>query len=272
MFFYNGKNFCLRGGNEQRRLKFLQLQKESRIVDSVELMCYVYTENGSKNRQGGFNSLNEENKIVYQFESTPENNRCHVKILDKYLQVVPQEAIESDTAFYLKPLDKLPTDPSMPWFTNVPIGRNRLDCMMKTMCQEAGTSVTYTNHSLRAYGTTTMFRAGVPQKLVQQCTGHKSLEALHQYERPSERQLLDVPNIMSNGGKAASSTAVASISIKVVKNDTFSSIGTVPNIMFTGCTFSGCSVIVPARDVVQNYSNGEENHLQGVTLEQILAD
>ena len=224
MFFYNGKSFCLRDGNEQRRLKFSQLQKESRIVYGVECMCYVYTENGSKNRQGGFNSLNEENKIVYQFESTPENNRCHVKILDKYLQVVPQEAIESDTAFYLKPLDKLPTDPSMPWFTNVPIGRNRLDCMMKTMCQEAGTSVTYTNHSLRVYGTTTMFRTGVPQKLAQQHTGHKSLEALRQYEHPSEKQLLDVSNIMSNSSKGASSTAVASVSNEVVKNDTFSSI------------------------------------------------
>ena len=77
---------------------------------------------------------------------------------------------------------------------------------------------------------------------------------------------------MSNSGKGASSTAVVSISNDMVKNDTFSSIGTVPNIMFTGCTFSGCSVIVPARDVVQNYSNGEENHLQGVILEQTLAD
>jgi len=124
----------------------------------------------------------------------------------------------------LEPLDKLPTDPSLPWFTNV------------------------------LYGTTTMFRAGVPQKLVQQCTVHKSLEALHQYERPSENQLLDVSNMMSNSGKGASSTAVASISNQVIKNDTFSRTGIVPNIMFTGCS---CSIIVPASDMVQNYSNGE---------------
>ena len=168
VFFYNGKNFCLRGGKEQWGLKFSQLKREHSNVDGMEWICYVYSEFGSKNFQGGFNSLNLDNKVVYQYESTPENNRCHVKILDKYFQVVPQETKESDSDFYLRPIEKLPSDPSMPWFTSVPVGKNRLDCMLKTMCQEAGLSQTYTNHSLRAYGTTTMFRAGVAQKLVQQ--------------------------------------------------------------------------------------------------------
>lgn len=79
----------------------------------------------------------------------------------------------------------------------LPVGRNHLDCMLKDMCQHVGISGTFTNHSLRAYGTMTMFRAGGSQKPVQQRTGHKSLEALHQYEHSSERQLLDVSNIMS---------------------------------------------------------------------------
>ena len=49
VFFYNGKNFCLRGGKEQRELKFSQLKKESKIVDGTERKCYVYSEHGSKN-------------------------------------------------------------------------------------------------------------------------------------------------------------------------------------------------------------------------------
>ena len=92
------------------------------------------------------------------------------KILDRYLQVVPAAARESDNAFYLKPLDKVPNDPSKPWFANIPVGRNRLDCMLKEMCQQARISGTFTNHSLRAYGATTMFHAGVSQKLVQERT------------------------------------------------------------------------------------------------------
>ena len=86
----------------------------------------------------------------------------------------------------MKPRDKVPTDPSKPWFANIPVGRNRLDSMLKEMCQQAGISGTFTNHSLRAYGAITMFNAGVSQKLVQERTGHRSLKALHQYERSSK--------------------------------------------------------------------------------------
>ena len=74
--------------------------------------CYVYSEHGSKNRHGGCNSLNLSNKIVCQYECMSESVSCHVKILDKYLQVVPAAARKSDNAFCLKPLDKVPTDPS----------------------------------------------------------------------------------------------------------------------------------------------------------------
>ena len=45
VFYYNGKNFCLRGGAEHRNLKLSQFTKFSDH--------YIYTENASKNRQGG---------------------------------------------------------------------------------------------------------------------------------------------------------------------------------------------------------------------------
>ena len=97
-FFYNGKNFCLSGSKEQQELKFTQLKKESKIVDGKESKCYVYSEHGSKNRQGGFNALNLSNKIVCQYECMSESVRCHVKILDKYLQVVPAAAPKTSVA------------------------------------------------------------------------------------------------------------------------------------------------------------------------------
>ena len=65
----------------------------------------------------------------------------------------------------MKPLDKVLIDPSKPWFANVPVGRNCLDCMLKEMCQQAGISGTFTNHSLHAYGATTMFIAMFLRKL-----------------------------------------------------------------------------------------------------------
>jgi len=51
----------------------------------------VYSKFGSKNRQGGFSSLNLSNKVVCQYECIPETTRCHVKILDKYFQAIPAE-------------------------------------------------------------------------------------------------------------------------------------------------------------------------------------
>ena len=49
------------------------------------------------------------------------------------------------------------------------------------MCASA--NIDKTNHSLRATGATELFRAGVPEKIIQQRTGHMSLKGLHIYER-----------------------------------------------------------------------------------------
>ena len=51
MFYSNGKVFCLRGVKEHRAIKISQFQC------LTEPDWYVYTENGSKNRCGGFNDL-----------------------------------------------------------------------------------------------------------------------------------------------------------------------------------------------------------------------
>ena len=62
VFFYNRKNFLLRGGAEHRNLKFSQLNRSFEADGSLH---FTYTENSSKNRCGGFNQLNVENKVVH---------------------------------------------------------------------------------------------------------------------------------------------------------------------------------------------------------------
>lgn len=57
-FFLNGKNFCLRGGEEHCQLKLSQLKK---FTDPLR---YVYTENSSKNRSGGLAQMCVKNKVV----------------------------------------------------------------------------------------------------------------------------------------------------------------------------------------------------------------
>ena len=177
VFFYNGKNFCLRGGQEHRDLKFSQIKRKTVNVNGCIKVCYEYTEHGSKNRSGGIKQLRLENKVVVQYEDVHAGNRCHVEILDKYFMKVPKEAKEAN-AFYLAPLQRTPCDPTKPWFSKQPMGRNKLAGMMKTMSLQAGLPRIYTNHSLRAFGATKMFQQGVSEKIIQERTGHRSCEAL----------------------------------------------------------------------------------------------
>ena len=57
-----------------------------------------------------------------------------------------------------------------------------LHSKLKNMCLEAGISGCKTNHSLCATAATEMFRCGAPEKLIQERTGHRSIEALRSYE------------------------------------------------------------------------------------------
>ena len=199
VFYYNGKNFCLRGGVEHRYLKLSQF---TRYSDH-----YIYTENASKNRQGGLAQLRMENKTVPIYSRDDAGERCHVHILDKYIQKLPEEVIKQDY-FYARPLLKVPSDPNEPWYASVPVGKNVLGSMLKDMCREAHISGHKTNHSLRATGASELFEAGVPKKIIKERTGHRSLEALRLYERTTSDQQKAVSSILSADKKTTYKDAI----------------------------------------------------------------
>ncbi|XP_065882477.1 zinc finger MYM-type protein 2-like [Dysidea avara] len=286
VFFYNGKNFCLRGGVEHRNLQLSQVKREVAKVQGKAVACYVYSEFGSKNNQGGFTSLNQKNKTVRQYATDSE--RCHVKILDRYLKLLPPGAYDNDI-FYLQPLSGIPGSSSAPWFKNVAVGRNTLGNMMKNMCNKAGISGGFTNHSLRAYGATALFQAKVPEKLIQQRTGHRSLESLRQYERTSESQLVEVSNVMAGSSKdwnpdtSSDHVAVSKHQPGIVSPTIQSSYGNDamlmprnPTFILNNCTFSGSSVSFAGTTVQQTKAVKEINEqrivqetLQGVNMDDI---
>ena len=53
------------------------------------------------------------------------------------------------------------------------------------------------NHSLRVMGATTLFAAGVPERVIQSRTGHSSLDALRKYERVYEKQEEAISKILT---------------------------------------------------------------------------
>ena len=187
IFFYNGKNFCLRGGEEHRSLKLSQFTRNED--------CYIYTENVSKNRAGGLAQLKLENKSVRIVRNPDAGNRCHCKLMDLYLSKLPTTARENDI-FYLRPLEKF--TPDGPWYSAVPVGRNKLLKMVPDMCKAADIKGHKTNHSLRATGATELYTAGVPEKIIKERTGHRSLECLRMYERTSTKQHKAVSRVLSS--------------------------------------------------------------------------
>ena len=191
VFYYNGKNFCLRGGEECRQLKVSQIRRMYK-PDS-----YIYYEYVSKNRQGTFRQQHLSCKEVPIYACSRAGDRCHVRLLDLYLQNLPPEAIEKDI-FYVRPLDKIPSDPSAPWYTSVPIGHYTLDKKVSVMCRNAGIMGHKTNHSLRATGATELYRSDVPEKIIQERTGHRSLKALRVYERSTDQQHEAVSSLLSS--------------------------------------------------------------------------
>ena len=191
-FFVVGKMFCLRGGTEHRHLKLSQLHR------SWDPDQYTYYENVSKTSDGSFRKMRLKHKVVPLFANPDIGDRCPVKVLDTYISKLPPKAIEADL-FYVRPLFESPPDPSLPWYTSVPVGKDTLSNKLKLMCKHAGVKGNKTNHSLRAASATQMYANGVPEKLIQERTGHRSLDALRMYERSSQQQHQAVSKILSAG-------------------------------------------------------------------------
>ena len=73
----------------------------------------------SKNRAGGLAQLRVKNKVVPIHVVAEATDRCHVYVLDRYMEKIPKEAIKKDN-FYLQPIANV-KDPAQPWFTTVPV-------------------------------------------------------------------------------------------------------------------------------------------------------
>ena len=183
VFFYAGKHFCLRGGEEQRGLSPAQFIRTSNPDG------YKYIEHGSKNRSGGLGLLNIENKCV-PCVALPENRpRCLVFLLDLYLSKLPNFAFDKGI-FYCRPKQNCPSQGS--WYDAVAVGKNKLSSMLQEICEKAGIEKR-SNHSLRATGATALFQSNAPSSLIQKTTGHRSEKALQLYEHTSIKQHRQLP-------------------------------------------------------------------------------
>ena len=69
--------------------------------------------------------------------ATPDNEAyCIVFLLDRYFEKLLRYAFEKEI-FYLRTKPSPPADPSLPWFDNTPVGKNKLSTMVRDMCVDA---------------------------------------------------------------------------------------------------------------------------------------
>ena len=98
-------------------------------------------------------------------------------------------------------------------------------------CKSAGIEGYRTNHSLRATATTRLYKAGVDEQLVMECTGHHSVDGVRCYKRTNDKQreaLSDIINRTPARSATAQSTAFQSNSHRL----------SLPSTTFQNCTIN----------------------------------
>jgi hypothetical protein len=178
LIFELGIHFCLRGGNELRRLRFGPSSQIRLDQDSNGKECLTYTEDISKCRQGGMKSLSEKAKVVHAYHNEINHDRCVVCIYKFYVSKRPKDAREDALILACNTNGK-------EWYRNMALGRNSLLNVVKTLTK--GLPGRFTNQSLRRTGATRLFQAGIEEDLICRKTGHKS-NAVRIYKEMSATQ------------------------------------------------------------------------------------
>ena len=186
MIFMNGLYFALRSGDEHRNLRRSPCQ--IKVVEQPGRRSYLeYTEDISKNRPVGLKGRKIEPKVVVHHENIKNPASCFLILFQKYQSLCPQDA--PTNAFYLTPLKKETKDC---WFSNVPLGKNKLSKAIATICKECGIQGYKTNHSLIVTAATRLYSSGVDEQLVMERTGHRSTEGVRCYKCTSMEQQEEV--------------------------------------------------------------------------------
>ena len=133
--------------------------------------------------------MKKERKVVW-IKPNKNVNRCPVRIVHKYLSLLPKGGIKPN--LYLHSM-KHPK-PHV-WYTTSPLGINRVRSVVKDMLKDAGLDGFFTNHSLRRTAATRLFQAGQNVKFIKEVTGHVS-NAVENYETTSDEQRMVISSII----------------------------------------------------------------------------
>ena len=197
LVFVLGSVFALRAGQEHRNLRMRNSQLSIQIDESVaEYLQYV--EGISKTNSGGLSHLKIKRKKVRAYKNTENPERCPVELYRKYLSHVPENLPDSENSFYLRALAKPNCNT---WYYRKAAGRETLGNVVKSMMVKAGFEGHYTNHSLRRTCATTLYENNIPEQVIQETTGHRSVEGVRSYKTTSSAKKRKVSEVL-HGSKS----------------------------------------------------------------------
>lgn len=179
VYFYNGKLFGLRGG-EHRNINVNNFEIGTNFIK--------FEENVSKTYHGGLRDMKYIPRVVKHVchaIGAPEHQRCLVDIYRLYIGLVESKCKQ---AFYFRP------STTKFGYEKSPVGINKLNQILPVMCEAVGVK-RKTAHSLRVTLASSLFNAGINEKMIRQRTGHRS-DALFTYEKPSEENVAKVSAIL----------------------------------------------------------------------------
>lgn len=180
LFYLNGINFALRGGEEQTKLSVKQFRVETRNG----MKCLIYSPKTGKTCNGGLKDKRRSaQERVYFYDENEKLN--HIELFEKFLTLRPPNA----DRFYLYSKKQWKT--SLYWYVDKPIGKNVISKMTTQICAEAGILEKRTNHSLRATCATRMFEGKVDEQIIMERTGHTSVMGVRTYKRTSDVLIKD---------------------------------------------------------------------------------
>ena len=150
----------------------------------------IYTEDAlHKTNQGGL-MCKPKSKVVHVYPAS-NPHRCPVAIFRKYTNLLPPP--KSCRKLYLrvkpKPMPKV-------WYADQPFGVNKVNSTVKGICNKAGLTGKFTNHSLRATSASRMYNKGIPEQVIKEVTGHKS-DCVRYYKCTSDDIRQNASNIIA---------------------------------------------------------------------------
>ena len=185
-----GVHFALRAGTEHRNLRHINSQISlHKDTNGAKYLCY--TEDVSKNCQGGPKHRKITPKCVRAYENKLDPDKCTVRLYEKYVSHRPTDA-NCSSAFYLRPLVK---PVSHVWYSCQALGIHTLSGTVAKLCKQANLPSFRSNHSLRATSVSRLYDNGFDEQLVCETTGHRS-SAVRSYKRTSDGQKKNISSTL----------------------------------------------------------------------------